>query len=146
MKRQRAIMRDCPWRGCPDHCGNVRADFRGVARAAANNLEGNPDRWAGVVLVLDFGFRKRSIVVNAPVHRLAPAVHVALLHEFEERASDGGFVLVAHGQVRVVPATKDTKALEVALVLLDESRAIFAATLAKLRWRYFAFAAKFLFH
>src|SRR5579863_10243 len=145
MKRQSAIVWNGPWGSCPDHRGNVRTNFRGISRTAANNLEGDPDRWAGVVFVLNFGLGQRGVVVNAPVDRLAPAVDVALLHELEERAGNGGFVLVAHGEVRIVPATEDAETLEISFMLLNESRGVFAATLAKFRWRHFAFAAEFLF-
>src|SRR6266478_3733499 len=145
MKRQRAVVRNCPGGGSPDHRAHVRAALRGFARTAAYDTEFDPDRGAGVVFVLDFGFGQRRGIVDAPIHRLASAVDVAGLHEIEKRTGDGGLVVEAHRQVRVVPAADDAEALEVALMLLDIAGGKLAAQLAKLRRRHFAFAAQFLF-
>src|SRR6266404_2937219 len=83
--------------------------------------------------------------MDAPIHRLAPAIDVAALHEIEKRAGDGGFIVEAHGQVRIIPPAEDAEALEVALMLLDVARRKLAAELTELRRRDLAFATQFLF-
>src|SRR5258706_14257513 len=83
--------------------------------------------------------------MDAPIHRLAPAIDVAALHEIEKRAGDGGFIVEAHGQVRIIPPAEDAEALEVALMLLDVARRKLAAELTELRRRDLAFANPFPF-
>src|SRR5450432_3345251 len=99
-----------------------------------------------MIFVLDFGFGQGGVVVNAPVDRLASAIDITLFHEVEKVAGDDGLVPVTHGEVRIAPAAEYAEALEVAFVLLDVAGGIFAAALAKLWRRNFAFAAEFLFH
>ena len=108
MKRQRAIVGQRPRRGRPDHCAYVARDFCSVAFSATHDSKFHPDGRAGVIFVFDFGFGKRGAVVEAPVHRLASAVDVPLFHEIQERAGDGGFVFVAHGQVGIVPSAENS--------------------------------------
>jgi len=86
-----------------------------------------------VVFVLHFRFRERGIVVDAPVDRLASAIDVSLFHEIQESTGDGGFVRMAHGEVGIVPAAEDTKAFEVAFVLLNVAGGVSTAALAELR-------------
>jgi len=93
----------------------------------------DPDRRAGVIFVLYFGFRQRGAVKEAPVDRLAPAVDVALFHEIQKRASDGGLVLMAHRQIGIVPASENAQPLEIFLVLLDVAQRELPAQLSKLR-------------
>src|SRR6266403_668384 len=134
-----------PRRGRPNNRADVIPDFRSFSEAAPDDTELYPNRRAGVVLVLDFRLGKRGGIMNAPIDRFAPAIDVAALHKIEKRASDGGFVVEAHGQVRVVPAPEDAQALEVALVLLDVTGGKLAAELAKLRRRHFTLAAQLFF-
>ena len=60
-----------------------RARFR-----PGDDGELHPDRRAGVILVLDFSFGECGAVVDAPVDRLQPAIHVTLLEKVEERPGD----------------------------------------------------------
>ena len=99
-----------------------------------------------MVLVFHFRFRQRGRIVNAPIHRLAPAVDVAFFHEIEKRSRDRGFVAEAHGQIRVIPPAKNSQPLEIALVLLDIARGEFTAQRAELRRGYFTFPAQFFFN
>src|SRR5882762_8532224 len=145
MKRQRPVMRDGPWSGGPDDSTNIIPDLRSFAGAPADNSEFYPDGRAGMVFVLDFRLGQRGGIMNAPIHRFAPAIDVTAFHEIEKRSGDGGLVVEAHGQVRVVPAAEDAQPLEVALVLLDVASSKLAAKLAKLRRRHFALAAQLLF-
>ncbi len=77
---------------------------------------------------------------------LAAAVDVTLFHEIEERTGNGGFVFMAHRQIRIVPTAENAEALEIFFVLLDIAQGELAAELAEFRGRYFAFSAQFLFH
>src|SRR6202162_3454981 len=128
MEGECAVMRNGPGSGGPDDGRNVGANF-GIA---IGDLEGDPDRRTGVIFVFDFGFGQGGVVVDAPVNRLAAAIDVALFHKVEEGTGDGGLVLVAHGEVGIVPAAEDAEAFEIALVLLDVPSGVVAATLAEL--------------
>ena len=138
-----------PRGGRPDDGINILAfqlggDFlRG--RAILNKLVSHVDGRAAVILILHFRFRQRGRIVNAPVHRLAPAVDVAFLHKVQKSSGNRGFIVKAHGQIRIVPLAENSEPLEIALVLLHIARCEFAAQLAELRGRNFAFTAQFLF-
>ena len=92
VKRQPAVVRNRPRGGGPDHRRNIGPNSCGFVFSAADAGERHPDRRAGVIFVLHFGFGQRGVVVNAPVDRLASAIDVALFHELQERAGDGGLV------------------------------------------------------
>src|SRR5258708_27357991 len=81
MKCESAIVRNGPWSGCPDHCGNIVANFRGFVFAAADYREFHPDGRADMVFVFDFGFGERRGIEKAPIDWLVPAVQVALFHK-----------------------------------------------------------------
>src|SRR5580692_4681528 len=100
--------------------------------AAIGHFKGDPDGRAGVIFVFDFGFGESGVVVDAPVDRLASTIDVALFHKVEEGPGDSGLVLVAHGEVGIIPAAEDAEALEIALVLLDVAGGVVAAALAEL--------------
>ena len=99
-----------------------------------------------MIFVLDFGFRQRGAVVEAPIHRLASAVDVALFHEIQERAGDRGLVFMAHGQVGIIPTAENAEALEIFLVLLDVTQGELPAHLSKIGRRHFSFSAQLFFH
>src|ERR1700674_2827368 len=122
MECERAIVRKCPGSSGPDDGTDVIADFRGIALAPASNPKFHPDRRAGVIFVFDFGFGERGAVVNAPIDRLAAAVHVSLFDELEKCAGYGGLIFVAHREIGIVPASEDAEALEIFLVLFNEPR------------------------
>ena len=99
-----------------------------------------------MIFVLDFGFGKRSTVINAPVDGLAPAVDVTFLHKIQKRAGDGGLVFMAHRQVGIVPAAENSEALEIFLVLLDVADRKLPAQFPKLRRWDLPFSAQLFFH
>src|SRR5258705_12498360 len=140
MERQSPVVWNCPRRGRPDNRANVIPDFRSFPGAAPDDTELYPNRRAGVIFVLDFRLGQRGGIMNAPIHRFAPAIDVTAFHEIEKRSGNGGLVVEAHGQVGVIPAAEDAQPLEVALVLFDIASSKLAAELAKLRRRHFAFA------
>src|SRR5713101_4134357 len=146
MKSECAIVRNGPGRGGPDDRADFLGDFGCVAFAAANHGKLYPDGRAGVIFVFDFGFGERGAVVNAPVDWLAPAVDVALLHEIEKSAGDGGLVLMAHRQIGIVPATENAEALEIFFVLLDVAGGELPAELSEFGRRHFPFSTQLFFH
>jgi len=99
-----------------------------------------------VILVLDFRFGQRRFVANAPVHRLEPAIDVALFKKSQKRAGDARFILRIHRQIWTRPPAEHAETLEIAPMLLDVARREFAAFPAKFSRRDFALAAEFLFH
>src|SRR6267378_4038256 len=146
MKSERAIVRQRPGRGGPDDSAYVTANSRRITFAATHDPKLHPDRRTGVVLIFDFGFGERGVVVDAPIDGLAATVNVALLHEIEESAGDGGLILMAHGEIGIIPAAENAKAFEIFLVLLDVARGKLPAELSKLsRWN-FSLSAKLFFH
>ncbi len=150
IKCQRHAGGNGPWRSGPDDGVNILPSKLGGnsvrIRTILYKFVSHEDRRAAVIFVFDFRFRERRRIVNAPINRLAPAIDVAFLHEFQECAGNRGFVAEAHRQIRIVPLPEDSQPLEIALVLLDIARSEFAAQLAKLRRRHFAFPAELFFH
>ncbi len=66
-----------------------------------------------MLLVFDFGFGQRGAIVDAPVHGLQAFIYVAAIQKFDERAGDHGFVLRAHGEVRILPSPQNAEADEI---------------------------------
>src|SRR6267378_6268644 len=146
MKSERAIVRQRPGRGGPDDSAYVTANSRRITFAATHDPKLHPDRRTGVVLIFDFGFGERGVVVDAPIDGLAATVNVALLHEIKKGASDGGLIFMAHREIGIIPAAENAKAFEIFLVLLDVARGKLPAELSKLsRWN-FSLSAKLFFH
>ena len=56
-------------------------DFLDACAVLVGELEGDVDRVALLVLVLDFGFGQGGLAVEAPVHGLEAAVDIALFHD-----------------------------------------------------------------
>ncbi len=145
MKRERAIVRQRPGSGRPDHGAHARAEF---FRCRAR-LDGkfHPDRRAGVIFVFDFRFGQRRGIDDAPVHGLQPAIHVAFFEKRDEGVGDGGFVLRAHRQIRVFPLPEHAEALEIPPVLIHVARSEFAAHAPEFTGRDASlFSAQFFFH
>ena len=93
-----------------------RRELRAVLRV---DRERDVDRAVDAVLVLDLGFRERALAVEAPVDRLQPPVHVALLEDLAQRADLVGLVLVGHRRVRMVPVAQHAEALELLALRVD---------------------------
>ena len=146
MKGQRAIVRNGPGRSRPDNRADIGSDVGGCASAADDSPELHPDGRAGVIFVFHFGFCECGAVKEAPIDRLAPAIHVTLFHEVEKSPRNGGFIVVAHRQVRIVPAAENSQSLEIFLILLDVARRKFPAQFAELRRGDFTFSAQLFFN
>ena len=90
-----------------------------------------------MILILHFRFRERRVVINAPVHRLQPAIHIALLVKIHKRARDRRLIAKIHRQVRTIPLPKHTQPPKLYLMVLDERRRKLPAHLPKFRRRNF---------
>src|SRR5690349_8049172 len=127
MERQRAIVRNGPRRGGPDDRRYITGDFCSFAFTTADYLKFHPDRRADMVFVLHLGFGERRGIDKAPIHRLTSTVYVAFFHKVQEGIGNGGLISEAHGEVGIVPASKNAQAFEIAFVLLDIAGSEFAA-------------------
>src|SRR5437016_14218618 len=99
-----------------------------------------------MVFVFDFGFGESGAIKEAPVHGLAAAVDVTFFHEIEKGACDGGFILMAHRQVGIIPAAENAEALVVFFVLFDVAESELAAERAEFRGRNFSLSTQLFFH
>src|SRR5439155_7766047 len=98
-----------------------------------------------MVFVFDFRFGESGAIKEAPVHGLAAAVDVTFFHEIEKGACDGGFVLMAHRQVGIIPAAENAEALEIFFVLFHVTERELASQLAELRGGYFSLSTQLFF-
>ncbi len=80
----RAVARDGPGRGGPDHDGGA-VQLRPVG---ADDREAHPDRGRGVVVVLDLGLGQRGLLDHRPHHRLRALVEAAVQQELADLADD----------------------------------------------------------
>src|ERR1017187_101401 len=127
------VRRDGPGCGGPDEAVNVAAGEAGVdLRRIRSQLETDPNRRAGVVLVFHFGFGQGGAVLHAPVHRLEAFVHIAAVHKIDEGSGDHRLVFGAHGEVGVVPLPQHAEALEILALEADVLFGILAAGAADL--------------
>ena len=133
MERQRQAGRQRPRRGGPDDrkhlLGKPGRSLPAFYRVA------HPDGRAGAHLVLDLGFCQGGLVVPAPQHRLQPFIDVALFQEGQKGIGDDELVLVAHGQVGLVPLAQDAQPLEIAPMQLHEALRVGPAGLADFQRR-----------
>src|SRR5258708_26421442 len=104
MKCESAIVRNGPWSGCPDHCGNIGGNFGGFVLATSHHAEFHPDGRAHMVFVFDFGFGEPRGIEEAPIDWLASTVHAALFHKVKERDRDSGFCVQTPSHVTDGPA------------------------------------------
>ncbi len=127
----RAVGRDGPGRGRPDH-------DRGVP---APNRELHPDRRAVVVGVLDLGLGQGGALDRAPHHRLGAAIELARHHELVELGGDRRFAVEVHRRVAALPVGEHAEALEALHLLADPVASVGAALGAELGRRDVVLAA-----
>jgi hypothetical protein len=78
-------------------------------------------------LVFDFGFGEGGAVVDAPVDRLQSLVDEVLLEEFVECFDDLRFILLRHGEIGIVPSSKNRDAFELRFLQVDIFLRVLAA-------------------
>jgi hypothetical protein len=134
--RDRAVGRDGPGRGRPDH--QLGAD--GGVRTL-DDRELHPDRWRDVVVVLDLGVGQGGALDRAPHHGLGAAIELAGGQELVEFGDDRGLGREVHGGVAVPPVAQHPQALELGFLGLDPLAGIGAALAAELFGRDLVLAA-----
>ena len=137
VKRDREIGRDGPGRRGPDQPVHPLAGERGIDRGRiGRKREPNPDRRAGMVLILDLRFGQRGAIPHAPVHRLQSLIDVALVQKIDERLGDHAFVLGAHGEIGVLPAAQYSEPDKVLALQVHVLFGVFAARGPDLGYRH----------
>ena len=124
MHVQCLVRRDRPRGRGPDHDEAVARGQRVQAerlRELVRFGEREADIDCRVALVLVFHFRlgQRRAAVEAPVHGLQAAVHIAFVQHRAEGAQLVGLVTEIHRQVRVVPLAQHAKADEAGALAVD---------------------------
>ncbi len=137
MERDAEVGRKRPGRGGPDQAVDVLSGQRRIDRGGVRvQSKTNPNRWALVVLVFDFGLGQRRPVVDAPVDRLQSLIYIALVENVDERPGDHRLIGRIHRQVRIVPAAHDAEALEILPLEIDPLFGVLAAGPADLNRRH----------
>ncbi len=80
----------------------------------ADHRKAHPDRRAGVVVILDLGFRQGGLFHRRPHHRAQAAIQRAVQQELADFPGDGGFRRRVHGGVAVAPGALHAQAAELA--------------------------------
>src|SRR6185437_4925557 len=136
-ERHRHRSRQRPRGGRPDDGVHL---FAGERRIDCIRWTGksvfHPYAWAGVLLVLYFGFSQRSSIIDAPVHRPQSLIDKAVFPEFEEEARNHRLVLPRHGRVRIVEAPENGDALELRALQVHVFLRVLSAFLADLNRRH----------
>src|SRR5439155_23597467 len=108
-----------PGRGCPDQRENFSSDQRWI------NLSGialkrklNVNRRTGVLVIFNFRFSQRGLIVDAPVDRTRTFVNEAALDKVREQSRRLGFVVIGHGDVGIVPLAQDADPFKIARLSL----------------------------
>jgi hypothetical protein len=120
---QRLVGRDRPGGGRPDDGKGVllqRTEAKGSGQLRGlGALEGDIQRLALLVGVLDLEFGQRTAAVEAPVHRLEAAIDETALDDALERADLARLVGRVHRRVAVLPVAQHAQALEIEHLLRD---------------------------
>ena len=119
-KTDRAIAGQCPRRRRPDCNGCVAHKFEGnrdiaLIVAFQRNIRDrklHPNLIAGVVLVLDLGFRQRGFFDHAPHHRFRTAVQRSVGGKLHQLAGDLRLGKKIHRRIGMRPVALDAEPLE----------------------------------
>ena len=90
-------------------------------------------------MIFNLCLRQCSLIVYAPVDRPRAFVNVAALNEAAKQAGRFRFVMIRHGQVRIVPLTQDPEPLKVTRLSLQGLGRVFAAGAANRHRRHVGF-------
>src|SRR5689334_15531504 len=77
------------------------------------------DRWAGVLMIFDFSFRERGLVLDTPVNRPRAFVNPTTLDKARKHPRRFGFVVVRHREIWIVPLAEYAESFEVARLTLQ---------------------------
>ena len=134
-QRHRLAFRQRPRRGGPDRHGDdgvarVHAELR-RQRLGVHRVVGHVHRRRDLVAVFDLRLGQRRTAVEAPVHRLGAAHHVAVGDDARQGAQHVGLVGEIHRAVRIFPVAQHAQALEAGALGVDLFGGVFAALLAE---------------
>src|SRR5215217_1687111 len=120
MNSDAEVCRQRPGRRGPDHYedfspGECRIDQSRIALQGKLHI----DRWTRVLVIFNFGFGERRLVLEAPVNRPCSFVDPTTLDEPRKHARGFGLVVVRHRQVWIVPLAEDAESFEVACLALQ---------------------------
>ena len=98
-------------------------------------------------LILDLSLGERRAIVDAPIDRLQSLIDKILLEEVIKCLDNLRFVLVRHGEVRVIPASEHSNALELGPLQINILLRVLAAGAAhRDRIHFQLLAAKLLIY
>src|SRR5215208_236101 len=120
MNSDAEIRRQRPWRRGPDHYehfspGECRINQSRIALQRKLHI----DRWTRVLVIFNFGFGERRLVLETPVNWPRSFVNPTTLDEPRKHTRGFGFVVVRHRQVWIVPLAEDSESFEVARLALQ---------------------------
>jgi len=78
-------------------------------------------------MIFDFGFRQSRATAGTPVDRLLAPDHAAGLEEPSQFPRDGRFIVIGHGQVRIIPLAEHPQPFELVALNIDEAFGVGAA-------------------
>ena len=143
MKRDGQVRRNRPRCRRPDEdrdtaAGEGRHARDEIALTRRRQRKLHVDGGRRVILVLDFGFRKRGAAVDAPVDRLLALVDQPLLDEPAERAHDRRLIAEVHREVRVRPVAENAEPLKLRAHRAHEAPGVRPARAAEIGDRHLA--------
>ena len=95
------------------------------------------NRRARVLVVLDFRFSERRLIVNAPVDGPRALVNETALNKAREQPGGLGFVMVGHRDVGIVPLAQDSEPLKIFRLSLQSIGREFTACASNAQRRHF---------
>src|SRR6185503_16399665 len=123
------VCRQRPGRRGPDQHENFSTSERRIdERRIALQRKLHVDRWARVLMIFNFSFRERRLVLDAPVNRTRAFVNPATFDKPREHPCSFGFVVVRHREIRVVPLAENSESFEVASLALQRVLSVFTAS------------------
>src|SRR6185436_13267789 len=87
-------------------------------------------------MVFNFSFSQRRLIVNAPVNRTRAFVDVTALDKASKHSRGFSFVMIRHGEIRVIPLTQNAQSLEIAGLTLESAGRVFSAGAADANRRH----------
>ena len=125
-KTNRAVLRNRPRGGCPDH------DKSTTKRARILHLERHPNRIGLAVVIFHFRLGQCGLFNGRPHHGLRALVKRAVHQEFHKLARDHRLGVEIHGEVWLVPIPCYAKALELRALHINPPFGKAAAFLTKI--------------
>ena len=121
MEGHRHRSRQRPGRGGPDDGRDFLARQRGInLRRIIEQRVLHPDAWRGVVLVFNFGFGQRRLVVHAPIDGAQALVHEVVFVKAVKGLEHHRLVLRIHGGVGTVETPEDADPLELLALQVEK--------------------------